>query len=249
MGMTDDGVHTLSNGDRPRPMILSTLQQLARALHVPSGDLQPTLEAIVHGAVRTVPGTDNAGLIVVERAGLRPIATTGPIPSRLDEAQRLLREGPCFEAAAEQRIIVVADLQHDPRWPALHAPATELRVVSMVCVPLFVEERTTGALSMYSSSRAIFDEADMAWTELYATHAALALAEAQRADQLLTALASRDVLGQAKGILMERMRISAGEAFDMLAAASQSTNHKVIAVASHLVETGELLQPGIRPRA
>lgn len=230
------------------PRTFSALEQLARGLRVQSGGLQDTLDAIVHAAVRTVAGTDDAGLILVDRGVLSPIATTGPRPSRLDELQRELMSGPCFDAAASQETVIAADLQRDPRWSGLHETAAELCVVSMVCVPLYLERRTTGALSMYSSSRALFDEADLAWTELFATHAALALADAQRSDQMRNALASRDTLGQAKGILMERLRISADDAFSRLSSASQITNHKVVVVASHLVATGELLEPGIAPR-
>ena len=76
---------------------------------------------------------------------------------------------------------------------------------------------------------------------LFATLAAIALAEAQRTDQLHTALDNRDVIGQAKGILMERHRITADVAFGYLSQASQSVNSKLAAVARHLVETGELL--------
>jgi AmiR/NasT family two-component response regulator len=53
-------------------------------------------------------------------------------------------------------------------------------------------------------------------------------------------LSTRDVIGQAKGILMERQRLSAGEAFDLLRRASQRLNRKLAEVAQHLTETGEL---------
>lgn len=226
----------------------SVLGHLARALHVASDELQPTLDAIVQAAVRTVPGTDDAGLIVVRRGVLRPVATTGPRPSLLDELQLRAGEGPCYDAAATQQVVVVADLTHDDRWVKLRQAAAELGVVSMVCLPLRIEERTTGALSLYSSRPAVFDDVELGFVNLFATHAALALAEAQRVDQLRTALTSRDLLGQAKGVLMERFRIDADEAFRRLSEASQTTNTKVTTVADHLVRTGELLEPGARAR-
>jgi AmiR/NasT family two-component response regulator len=76
---------------------------------------------------------------------------------------------------------------------------------------------------------------------LFATLAAIALAEAQRTGQLHTALGNRDLIGQAKGILMERHRMTADAAFGNLSQASQDVNMKLTAVAQHLVETGELL--------
>jgi hypothetical protein len=58
-------------------------------------------------------------------------------------------------------------------------------------------------------------------------------------DGLKLALASRDTIGQAKGILMERYRLSADEAFEQLRVASQTGNCKLIDLARQLTETGE----------
>ncbi|SHF71582.1 GAF domain-containing protein [Jatrophihabitans endophyticus] len=235
-------------GDEPDLVALTVVAQVARALHVPSGDLDSTLEAIVRSAVRTVPCAEDAGLLLVNRGELVPIAVTGPRPELLDQLQRRAGEGPCVDAATSQRIVVSPDVTRDPRWPHFHEAAAELGAVSMACVPLQVESRMTGALSLYSSQPDAFRGADLAFTEVFATLAAVALAEAQRADQLRSALTSRDLLGQAKGILMERDRVDPDEAFRRLSAASQTTNTKVTVVAEHLVRTGELLAPGARPR-
>jgi GAF domain-containing protein len=111
----------------------------------------------------------------------------------------------------------------------------------MLCVPLQVHERCLGTLSLYSERVTAFTGHDEQITTLFATLAAIALAEAQRTDQLHTALGNRDVIGQAKGILMERHRITAEAAFGYLSQASQNVNMKLTTVARHLVETGELL--------
>ena len=226
----------------------SGLAALARRLREPSGEFEPAMHRIVSSAVSSVEATDDAGLILVKRGRLVPVATTGPRPSGLDELQSRLGDGPCFTAAASQEPVVVSDLRCDPRWEALHATARQLQVGSMVCLPLWVGNRTNGALSLYSAQPAAYDAADMFWAELFATHAALALADAERSEQLRTALSTRDVLGQAKGILMERERIGADAAFSRLAEVSQRLNVKVTAVAEHLVRTGELLEVGSRPR-
>lgn len=224
------------------------LTEIARAMHVPSGDLDQTLDAITRAAVAALDQADDAGLILISKDRLTPVAATGLRPERLDELQQRLGTGPCFDTARSQQVTLVAELQRDPRWAELHEAAVELGVVSLACVPLRVGSRTTGALTLYSAERDAFDGVDLSYVELFATLAALALADAQRADQLRTALASRDVLGQAKGILMERFRIDADEAFTRLSTASQVTNTKVTVVAEHLVATGELLAPGSRPR-
>jgi hypothetical protein len=99
-------------------------------------------------------------------------------------------------------------------------------------------------LSLYAAQSAAFSEHDERIIELFATLAALALAEAQRTDQLRAALINRDVIGQAKGIIMERYKISSEAAFGTLTRISQARNRKLHEVACQVVETGELPQHG-----
>jgi GAF domain-containing protein len=218
-----------------------SLDILARALHVKNAELQPTLKAIVSAAVSTLSPARHAGLIIVSRGELVPQATTGPPPQLLDRLQQELGDGPCINAAQQQAVIRIDDTRHDKRWPDFSAEAANLGVRSMLCVPLRVDERCLGTLSLYAEDVSAFTDFHERITILLATLAALALAEAQRADQMHTALRNRDVIGQAKGILMERNRITADAAFSHLSQASQAENMKLTSVAQHLVETGELL--------
>jgi AmiR/NasT family two-component response regulator len=110
----------------------------------------------------------------------------------------------------------------------------------MLCVPLWIDERSLGALSLYASQVAAFTDLHERVTILLATFAALALAEAQRANQMHDALDHRDVIGQAKGILMERHSITADAAFGVLSRVSQAENVKLAEIARHLAETGTL---------
>src|SRR5205807_3854883 len=127
------------------------------------------------------------------------------------------------------------------RWRQFPAEAQACDVRSRLCAPLWVNDRSMGTLTLYSRQPAAFSERDTQLMELFAALAALALAEAQRAEQLREAIVSRDLIGQAKGILMERYQVDAGAAFAVLTRTSQATNVKVAAVARRLVETGELL--------
>ena len=214
---------------------------MARALHVKDSELQPTLDAIVSTAVNALSLVRHAGLITVTRGDLVPLATTGAPPQRLDELQQELGDGPCVDAAERQTVVRIEDTHSERRWPDFCAEAVDLGVRSMLCVPLQVDERCLGTLSLYAEDPAAFDDHHERITTLLATLAALALADAQRADQLHTALRNRDVIGQAKGILMERHRITAEVAFSYLSQASQAVNMKLTSVAMHLVDTGELL--------
>ena len=91
----------------------------------------------------------------------------------------------------------------------------------------FAEEDTLGALNLYSKQRGAFDDEALAVGSVFATHAAVALAGAQHDEQMQKALQTRDVIGQAKGILMAQQDVSADEAFDILRRASQRMNIKL----------------------
>jgi len=217
-----------------------SLEILARALHVKNAELQPTLDAIASTAVTMLSPARYAGLTVYSRGVLIPRACTGDPPLVLDHLQQKLGDGPCISAAKYQTVFRIEDTRQDQRWPEFNAEAVRLDVRSMLCVPLWIDERGLGALSLYADQTAAFNDLHERVTVLLATFAALALAEAQRADQMQDALANRDVIGQAKGILMERHGVSADVAFGVLSRISQAENMKLAVIAQRLVETGQL---------
>jgi GAF domain-containing protein len=226
--------------------VASTMEVLARALHVRDAQLQPTLDAIVAAAASALNADQDAGLILLERGKLVPKATSGRAPLYLDLHQQQTGEGPCIEAARRQIVIRIDDTRSDPRWPAFMTAARGHDVLSQLCIPLQADERSLGTLSLYAAKPAAFTDVDERVTTMFATLAALALADALRAEQMRAAVANRDLIGQAKGILMERHRITADAAFARLAEASQHDNIKLTEVAARLVETGELVgRPGL----
>jgi GAF domain-containing protein len=235
------------DGDEQVSRTLDAVAVVARALHVADARLQPTLDAVVSTAAATT-GLDT-GLVLVRRGKLIPQATTGRAPHLLDRTQQELGAGPCIEAAQRQSVVQIADTLAEARWREFCTRAAALGVRSVLCVPLWVDERCLGTLSLFAERPAAFTDRDERVTTLFATLAAVALADAQRAEQLRAALDSRDLIGQAKGILMERERITAAAAFDRLAEQSQLRNVKLTVVARRLVETGELLGQGAPSRS
>lgn len=213
---------------------------LARALHIQDARLQPTLDAIVAHAVAALPVAQDAGLILLTGGKLVPQATTGRPPQLLDTKQQQTGDGPCIETARTQTLICVSDTRHDDRWPVFCAEAQACGVGSLLCAPLWVNERTLGTLTLYAKQPGAFTEADERIIEMFATFAALALTEAQRTGQLRTAILRRDLIGQAKGILMERYKINADAAFSTLSRLSQARNEKLYDLARYVVDTREL---------
>jgi GAF domain-containing protein len=222
------------------PASWSTLDRLGRVLHVKEADLQATLDAIARTAVETVDNAEYAGVNLLDRGRFVPQAVAGQPPLTLDALQQETGTGPCIDCSRDQVTLRVDDVATDPRWPAYAELATSLGVASMLCVPMSIDEQCLGSVSLYGIAPDGFSGHHERLANLFATHAALVLADAQRTQQLRQALANRDVIGQAKGILMERHHITADAAFVLLRERSQQTNRKLVVVAGELTETGHL---------
>jgi GAF domain-containing protein len=218
----------------------SILEQLGRALHVPEADLRGTLDAIARTAVDTIGPAKYAGVNLYENGVFEPQAVAGEPPLALDVVQQKTGTGPCIDSSRDQITVRVDDMTREDRWPEYVAQALSLGVASMLCVPLYVREQQYGSVSLYATDPSAFTLSDEYVARLFATQAALALAEAHRADQMRQALGNRDVIGQAKGILMERHRITPDQAFALLSEQSQQANRKLVDVARRLAETGTL---------
>jgi GAF domain-containing protein len=220
---------------------LRRLDKSSRARQVRDSDVSATLDAIVQQATEVLSVVKQAGIILLEHGRLEPQATVGEAPLTLDLWQQASNQGPCLEAARTQRFVLVEDTAKEDRWCGFGELALALGIHSMLCVPLTVDDRTLGALSLYADQSHVFTDDSKHLTTIYATLAALALANAQQARHLAEALLNRDVIGQAKGILMERHKISADQAFQLLVIASQRRNIKLSEIANRLTETGDLM--------
>lgn len=134
----------------------------------------------------------------------------------------------------------IEDIREEDRWPRFAGRAADLGVRSMLSFQLFVTGSTMGALNLYSSRPGAFGEESESVGLVFASHAAVALVSAQHEEHLRAALASRDLIGQAKGILMNQFRITADQAFQVLVRASSHTNRKLVDIAEELCATGVL---------
>ena len=130
---------------------------------------------------------------------------------------------------ARTRSSQLPDRRHvtDTRWPRFAAAAEAHGVRSMLGYKLFTSGRTLGALDLYSSKLNAFDADSEVVGELFAAHAAIALIGSTQQAEWQSALDSRDTIGMAKGILMQRERISDDQAFNLLVSTSQKANIKL----------------------
>ncbi|MDZ7930724.1 MAG: GAF and ANTAR domain-containing protein [Rhodococcus sp. (in: high G+C Gram-positive bacteria)] len=152
-----------------------------------------------------------------------------------DKIQEQLGEGPCLESAIEQTTIRIDDMDSDTRWPLFTDAASALGVKSMICFQLYVEGVNFGALNLHSTRTDAFSPEAESIGSLFAAHAAIAFSTAREEQQIRAALTSRDLIGQAKGMLMERYNLNSQAAFALLAKLSQDTNVKLADLAAELV--------------
>ena len=240
---------TRRNAAAPTTQLALAFAEIARHLFQ-AEDFDDVLTRIVSVAVSTLRGCEMASVTVRDDDGYRTVASSHPAATESDRAQYEAGEGPCLDAIEEA--VVYTPAFPDPRWPALSARPTQSGVESVVSYRLTPSRpdlggSLAGSLNAYAGTSDAFDaEAQEIWLIL-AAHAAVAAGAKLERDALTEmsrhlhdALASRDVIGQAKGILMERLRIPPEEAFDALRRSSQRLNVKLREVAASLAETGEL---------
>ena len=219
------------------------LAGMARQLFAP-GSVAGSLQLTVDLAVATVEGCDAAGIFVLRGDRVTTAAASHPLVVELDELQVSSNEGPCLDVVAEGGSLYAVDLIDDERWPRFGPAAAEAGVRSVLALRL--SDRPVSVLNLYARLPAAFGATDRAKGLIFATLAGIALdAAGERADDeqrvanLHEALQTRELIGLAQGILIERERITADQAFDVLRRASQHLNVKLREVARTLVETGE----------
>jgi transcriptional regulator with GAF, ATPase, and Fis domain len=211
---------------------------LAVAMQAQKGTAD-TLRAIVDAAPHIVPGARWAGISMIHGRQVEAKVPTHPIVAKLDELQSELGDGPCLTALRDHHTVQIDDMSTDTRWPQFARQATELGVHSLLSFQLFVRSQTLGALNLYGGEAGVFAADSVQVGTILAQHAAVALSGATAQNHFQAALASGDVIGQAKGILMHRDKITGLQAFTVLTRASQETNMKFVDVARWLIDEHE----------
>ncbi len=200
--------------------------------------LEETLQTIAETALLSIPSMEHVGVSVLDDNG-RAItkAATSELVIELDKLQYSLDEGPCVDSLRGSSVVAAPHIQHDQRWPRYAPAAVQLGLKAQLAVKLSLgERRTVGGLNMYSTGSEDIDPQAPGMADLFATHASLALGKAQEINDLRRALQTREVIGQAVGLLMQRYGLDPDGAFGFLVRSSSHSNTKVREVARQLVE-------------
>lgn len=213
------------------------MAELARLVASPRR-VEDVLSDVTAEAMKLIPGVDAAGVLLVGKAGrFESVAGTSELPHQLDELQMKFKEGPCLDAALNQTVVRTDDFRAEERWPQYAPAAVGIGVLSGLSFKLYTSEQAAGALNLFGLRPNAFDDEAETIGAVLAAHAAAAIMASRQSEQLESALSTRDRIGQAKGIIMERYDVDDVAAFDMLRRLSQDSNTKLIDVAAKVIET------------
>ena len=218
------------------PMEFARLAQDLRAAPTPTR----TAEQIVD-YVRQQLHADHAGITLIRNHHLETVAATDQLVRLADAFQYELDEGPCRDSSWERQTLLVGDLTTDGRWPQWASMVTALGIESVLAAELTGNgTRRLGSINVYWTRRRTFTADDIAFVNIFARHAAIALAHSLDEAGLYMALDSRKLIGQAQGILMERYGLDEARAFEVMRRVSQDQNIKLRDIAANLVANRQL---------
>ena len=226
---------------------------LAR-IRLDESSLDGVLQQVVDLARATIPAADAVSVTLVDGDGPRTAASTGALALELDQHQYALGEGPCLDAVRERRAVTLLDLVGEEVYPGFLPRAREAGVRAIASVALAEVPRSVMGLNVYTRQQAEDPRGMAAGAQdlaeaaaATAANAALLTSATRVAEELRSAMATRAVIEQAKGLLVARLGCTLERAFDLLAEQSQHTNRKLRDIAVELVQEAQGLRRPPRP--
>lgn len=219
---------------------LAALSLISFATHSLGEVLRRTTEL----AVAAVPGADEVSITLLdENDRARTVAFSGSLATVLDERQYADGYGPCLDAAQSGETIRIDDTTSSEHYPDFAATALRAGVHSTLAMGMPLPYEGLAALNVYcrTAGRPLDDDA-LAAVRTFADHAAVTIANAallsnrtRVAEQLTTAMRTRAVIEQAKGVVATMCACDPEEAFEFLRKRSQSLNRKLHDIAAEVV--------------
>src|SRR4051794_35027146 len=245
----ETGGPVVADSQNPQPADPAEALERLGQLSLRELSMDSLLQTVADLTKSVMRGNPEASVLLLVKDHPTTVVSTGDLATDLDERQYERGHGPCLHAARTGEVTEIPDTRADDRWPDYTPRAVEHGNLSSLSVPLAIDrdEQVSGALNIYARHPQAFDDASRSVATRFAPYAAVAAGNLyayqsarDMADNLQTALESRAVIDQAKGILIERHKLTADQAFQALAQASMRANRKLRDIADHLVATGEL---------
>ena len=245
----------MADNEMPPPITAAeALERLGR-LSLRELSMDTLLQTVADLTKTVMPAHPETSVTLLVKDKPSTVVSTGQLAVDLDETQYERGHGPCLHAARTGQLTEIPDTRTDPRWPDYVPRAAAAGCLSSMSVPLVIDEdeQVSGALNLYARKPEAFDDDGRAVASRFAPYAAIAVGNLHAyrsardmADNLQAALETRGVIDQAKGVLIERHKLTPDQAFQLLAQASMRTNRKLRDIADELVLTGELPGPWAR---
>ncbi len=242
----------MADRQNPRPADpAEALERLGR-LSLRELSMDNLLQMVADLTKSVMPGDTEASVLLLVKDTPTTVVSTGALATDLDETQYDRGHGPCLDAARTGEITEISDTRAEDRWPDYTPRAVERGNLSSLSIPLAIDpdEQVTGALNIYARRPDAFDEASRSVATRFGPYAAIATGNLYAyqsardlAENLQMAMESRAVIDQAKGMLIERYKLTPDAAFQLLARVSMTSNRKLRDIADELVRTGELRLP------
>lgn len=206
------------------------------------------LELITAAAQTAVPGAAGSGFTLIDTDGQKRTASaSNPLVHLADASQYDLGQGPCLMAWASGESVLVDDVLHDQRWPEWSRAAVGLGLRSSVSAPLIAGETALGAVKLYGRQTNSFDHNTVRLLELFAAQATIFLVNVQAREsarsisaELHDALAHREIIAVAKGILMARHGLDEDTAMQDLLMESRRARRPLRDISAELVSSTQL---------
>jgi GAF domain-containing protein len=239
----------MASSQIPQPVTAAEALESLGRLSLRELSMESLLQTVAELANSVMPGNTETSVSLLVKDHPTTVVSTGQLAVDADESQYASDHGPCLQAARTGDLVEITDTRTDSRWPDFMARAAMRGALSSLSVPLAIDDdaQVTGALNIYAREADAFDADARAAAVKFGPYAAVAAGNLHAyqnardmADNLRAALESRAVIDQAKGVLVERYKITPDQAFQLLAQASMHANRKVRDIADTLVRTGEL---------
>ncbi len=196
------------------------------------------LSELLDTAVRNVPRADHCSVTTVHRNGSITVeASTDEWPKIIAHIAEEHGEGPILSVVFQHHMVHDDDLTADLPWPNYQRDVlSRTPIRSVLSLELVEKQGSISTMNFYADCPHAFDEESREMALIFSTHAALALRLLRRDDEFQSALASRDIIGQTKGMIMERFDIDAVQAFELLVKLSQQSNTRLVDIAAQLMK-------------
>lgn len=242
----------------PEHSLTQTLVELADTL-VADFDVVDFLHTLANRCVELLDASEAGLMLADQRGGLRMIASSSERARLLELFEIQNQEGPCLDCFKGGTAVVEEDLEANPgRWPLFGAEARASGFRSALALPMRWRNQVIGALNLFRATPGSLDAAGMLTGQAMADIATIGILQERAvrearimAEQLQSALNSRVVIEQAKGVLAERLAVNMDEAFQMLRAYARAHNRRLHDVAAATIrgaiQATDLRTPAFSP--